>query len=94
MPRYDVPKEFKSEEKIVDGKLSLRQLIYVLAIVVVDIGLFFLLNFIPISTRLFILVPLTVIVLALAFFEHPVYGRLDLLLLRAFRYYRTGKIYR
>lgn len=94
MPRYDVPKEFKSEDKIVDGKLSLRQLIYILVLVVVDIGLLFLLNFTPIITRLFILLPLTVIVLALAFFEHPVHGRLDLLLLKAFRYFRTGKIYR
>lgn len=94
MPRYDVPKEFDSEDKIIGGNMSLRQFVYLLVLALVDVGLFFGLSFMSIVSRLIILIPLTVLVLALAFFEHPEYGRLDSFFLRLIRYYRTGKIYR
>ncbi|EGL83771.1 hypothetical protein CathTA2_0672 [Caldalkalibacillus thermarum TA2.A1] len=102
MPQYNVPQEFDSEEKVIGGSLSLRQFVYLVIIAVIDLGglLFVLFNPVGISfsvlltITLSVIIPVSVIGLALAFFEHPEYGRLDKLLVSYIRYKRNGKYYR
>lgn len=92
MPRYNVPMEFDSEDKIIGGILSLRQMAYCSVAGSVDLGLWFL-GFIPTTVRVFLMILPSVLGLALAFIEHPIHGRLDKFLLAYLRYSRRPKAY-
>ncbi|MFD1362735.1 PrgI family protein [Lentibacillus salinarum] len=92
MPRYDVPMEFDAEDKIIGGKLSLRQVAYIGVAGLIDTGIWFL-GFLPAAVRLILMAPITVGALGMAFFEHPEHGRLDKFLWNYYRYIKRPKAY-
>lgn len=93
MAVYKVPMEFESENKIIGGILSLRQVVYILVAGSLDLAIFFFLGFLSVTTRVLIMVPISMIAVALAFYELPKHGRLDKFLIAYFRYLKKPKSY-
>lgn len=92
MPRYDVPMEFDSEDKIIGGVLSLRQVAFCGVAGTIDLGLWFL-PFLPATVKIFIMIIPSIAALALAFLHHPTHGRLDQFALAYYRYWKKPKAY-
>lgn len=92
MPVYEVPMEFDSENKIIGGILSLRQVAYIAMASSLDLGIFFL-EFLPMFIRVTMMMPISIVAVAFAFYELPVHGRLDKLLFDYYRYTRRPKVF-
>lgn len=93
MQMHVVPVEFDQEEKIMGGFVSLRQTAYLAGSAFIALMLLEVIRAGPIALRGAIAAILIIAALALAFLEHPTYGRLDQLAGDAIKFIREPKAY-